>query len=195
MNDFSKLIKTNTTTKAVSASKKKASEILPVPDGIQTEIINLIAAKKEKKIAESKIAKAEAPVIEYGLNLKNEKAFDGVFAKSYKLGSDDANVTFITANKWSFSEDDVPTIKRTIGVKANELILEKSDVKLKSEVFSDPELQKKFVEMVGEQFPEFFETVVSHYVADNFDEEIYKLGKRKFAEITTLVKQSKPSIR
>ena len=195
MTDFNNLIKTNTTTKTTSAAKKKAVEIIEVPNNIQDEIKNLLQAKKDKKVAESKIKKAETPIIDFGLNLKNEKAFNGSFQKSYKLGNDDDYVTFVTANKWSFAEDDVEIIKETIGEKADELIEEETVVKLKSEVFSNPELQDKFVKMVGEAFPEFFETVVSHHVSDKFDEEVYKLGKEKFEAINTLMKQSKPSLR
>lgn len=193
--NFDEMINTNTKTKEVSASKKKSVEIIEVPKDIQAEIENLIKAKKEKKIAESNIKKAESPIIDFGIDFKDEKALNGKFQKSYKFGTDDSNITFVTANKWSFKEEDVNDIKDIIGEKADDLILEKKDVKLKSEVFSDPELQKKFVKMVGKAFPEFFETVVSHYVSDDFDEKIYDLGKDKIEDLRILMNQSKPSLR
>ena len=47
-------------------------------------------------------------------------------------------------------------IKEIIGDGADEMIIEKKEVTLKAEVFSNPELKQKFVKMVGMEFPEFF---------------------------------------
>ena len=49
--------------------------------------------------------------------------------------------------------------------------------------------------MVGKAFPEFFETVVSHQVADDFDEMVYELPKEDFEDLKLLMKQSKPALR
>lgn len=192
---FDDLLGTNTKTKTTVKKTKSNAEILSVPKNVQVQIDALIAAKKAKKVAESDIKKAEPTIIEHGLNLKDENAFGGKFQKSFKLGTDKSYVNFVTANKWSFLEDDVDDIKEIIGEKADELILEDKVVKLKAEVFSDPELQKKFIKMAGKVFPEFFETVVSHHVSDTFDEDIYDLPKKDYANLMLLMKQSKPSLR
>jgi hypothetical protein len=191
---FDDLLGTNTKIKTAKKTKSTA-EIIPVPKNVQEQIDSLIAAKKAKKVAESDIKKAEPTIIEHGQNLKNEKAFGGKFQKSFKLGTDESHVNFVTANKWSFLEGDVEDIKEIIGEKADEMILEDKVVKLKAEVFSNPDLQKKFVKMVGKAFPEFFETVVSHHVSDTFDEDIYDLPKNDFNNLMLLMKQSKPSLR
>lgn len=193
--DFDALLDTNKVKKADAKTKKTNAEIIQVPAEIQVEIDTLLKAKKEKKKAESDIKKAENPILEYGIELKDGKAFEGSFQKSYKLGTADSHVNFVTANKWSFKEDDVDQIKDIIGEKANDLIKENKEVKLKAEVFSDPELKKRFVEMVGRDFPEFFETVVSHHVSDDFDEKIYDLGEETVDDLRLLMKQSKPSLR
>jgi hypothetical protein len=192
---FDDLLGTNTKTKTTAKKTKSTAEIIPVPKNVQEQIDSLIAAKKAKKVAESDIKKAEPTIIEHGQNLKNEKAFGGKFQKSFKLGTDESHVNFVTANKWSFLEGDVEDIKEIIGEKADEMILEDKVVKLKAEVFSNPDLQKKFVKMVGKAFPEFFETVVSHHVSDTFDEDIYDLPKNDFNNLMLLMKQSKPSLR
>ncbi len=195
---FDDLLNTNVTKKADAKSKKKNGEILPVAEDIQSEIDNLIAAKKAKKTAESNIAKAEPKIIEFGINLKDQNAFSGKFQKSYKLGTEDSHVNFITANKWSFKEDDVDEIKNIIeGGEGNpdDFLNANTEVKLKAEVFKDEKLKAKFVKMVGKEFPEFFETVKYHTVDADFDEKVYTLGEGAYEDLKLLMKQSKPSLR
>ena len=193
--DFDSMLDTNKTVKSDAKTKKTNAEIIPVPAEIQVEIDNLLKAKKAKKIAESDIKKSEPKIIDHGINLKDEKALNGSFQKSYKLGNDDNHVNMVTANKWSFKEEDVDSIKDIIGEKADDMIIENKEVKLKSEVFSNDDLKKKFVKMVGETFPEFFETVISHHVSADFDEKIHTLGENAIDDIKLLMKQSKPSLR
>lgn len=198
MSDFDSLLNTNTVKKTDAKTKKSNAEILPVPDRVQVEIDNLIKAKKAKKTAESDIKKAEPTILGHGITMKDEKAFGGKFQKSYKIGTSDSHVNFVTANKWSFKEDDVNEIKNMINeadVNADDLIIEQKDVKLKAEVFSDEDLKAKFVEMVGNAFPEFFETVVHHHVSADFDEKVYDLGEDTLEDLRLLMKQSKPSLR
>lgn len=195
MSDFDDLLNSNTTKKVAKKASKKSAEIIPVPSNIQTEIDSLLKAKKAKKTAESDIKKSEPTIIEHGITMKDKKAFSGKFQKSYKLGNDENHVNMVTANKWGFKEDDVDEIKNIIGENADDLIIEEKDVKLKAEVFSNPDLKKKFVEMVGKDFPEFFETVVSHHVSADFDEKVYDLGESAYEDLKLLMKQSKPSLR
>jgi len=194
--NFDDMINTNTKKKETSKkTSKKSAEIIAVPEDIQKEIDSLIKAKKDKKVAESNIKKAEPKIIEHGIKLKDDNAYIGKFQKSYKLGNDDSHVNMVTANKWSFNEEDVDDIKNIIGDDAEELIVEETEVRLKADVFKDEELKKRFVKMVGKAFPEFFETVKSHHVSADFDEQIYKLGKDKVEDLQVYMKQSKPSLR
>jgi hypothetical protein len=198
MSNFDDLLNTNTTKKETPKASKKSAEIVGVPENIQTEIDSLLNAKKAKKTAESDIKKAEPTIIEHGIKMKDDKAFGGKFQKSYKLGNAENHVNMVTANKWSFKEDDVDEIKKIIDGgcgNPDDLIIEDKIVKLKAEVFSNPDLQKKFIKMVKGDFPEFFETVVSHHVSADFDEKVYDLGEGAFEDIKLLMKQSKPSLR
>jgi hypothetical protein len=193
---FDDLLGTAKTTKTPKKKSKASALINAVPAKVQEAIDKLLAAKKAKKLAESEIKKNEPIIIEHGTNLKDEKAFDGDFKKSHKLGNDESNVNMVTANKWSFSEGDVSEIKELLGEDADEMIIQERDVKLKSEVFKNPELQHRFIKMVGKEFPEFFETVISHHVSEDFDEKIYKkLSKEELEDLRLLMKQSKPSLR
>lgn len=195
MSDFDAMLDTNKKKKTPAKAKKTSAAIIPVPANIQEEIDNLLQAKKDKKVAESNIKKAEPTIIEHGIQLKDEKAYSGKFQKSYKLGTDDSHVNMVTANKWSFKEDDVDEIKDLLGDAADDMLIEEKEVKLKADVFKDEDLKKRFVEMVGAEFPEFFETVVSHRVSDTFDEDIYDLGEDTVEDLKLLMKQSKPSLR
>ena len=195
---FDDLIGSNTVKSETLKTKKTDAEIIAVPSDVQAEIDSLIKAKKAKKTADSDIKKAEPKILGFGIKMKDENAFSGKFQKSYKLGNSDNHVNMVTANKWSFKEDDVDEIKNIIeGGEGNpeDLIIEQKDVKLKSEVFSNEDLKAKFVKMVGKTFPEFFETVVSHHVSADFDEKIYNLGEGAFEDLCLLMKQSKPSLR
>jgi len=193
--NFDDMLNTNKKTKTPAKAKKANAEITPVPAAIQTEIDNLLAAKKAKKIEDSNIKKAEPTIIDFGIKLKDEKAYSGKFQKSYKIGSDDNHVNFVTANKWSFKEDDVDEIVGILGDKADNMIVEETEVKLKADVFKNEELKAKFVEMVGAEFPEFFETVVSHHVSTDFDAKVYDLPEEDYSDLKLLMKQSKPSLR
>ncbi len=196
--DFDSMLDTNKKNKATVKKSKSTAEIIEAPANIQVEIDKLLKAKKAKKTAESDIKKAEPTIIDHGIQMKDENAYSGKFQKSYKIGTTDSHVNMVTANKWSFSESDVDEIKNIIeGGEGNpdDLIIENKEVKLKAEVFKDDDLKAKFVEMVGQTFPEFFETVVSHSVSSDFDEKIYDLGLGAVEDLKLLMKQSKPSLR
>lgn len=192
---FDELINSNVKVKETKKASKKSAEIISVPANVQAEIDKLLEAKKAKKKAESDIKKAEPTIIDHGIQLKDKEAFKGSFQKSYKLGNEDSHVNLVTANKWSFKEDDVPQIKEILGEKADEMVVKETEVRLKPDVFSNPELKQKFVQMVGMDFPEFFETHVYHHVSDDFDEKVYDLGEEKLDDLRLLMKQSKPSLR
>jgi ERCC4-related helicase len=192
--DFDKLIGTSKA-KSTKSKTKKSAEIHAVPENIQEKIDSLIQAKKDKKAAEGRIKVSEVDIIEYGHNLKDKKAFSGKYQKSYKLGNDDSHVNFVTANKYLINSDDISLIKEILEDRFSEFVEEETEVKLKSEVFKDPELQKKFVKMVGKAFPEFFETEISYHVTENFDELKYSLSKPDKEDLETFVKQAKPSLR
>lgn len=193
---FDDMINSNKTVKKTTKAKTAAKEILPVPGNIQTKISDLLKAKKAKKVAESDIKKAESEILPYGLNMRDENGFSGKFQKSYKLGSNDEHINFINANKWSFSENDVDDISDILGDDADDMIIEDKVVKLKSEVFSDPKLQKALIQAVGSRFAEFFETNITHHVSEDFDKKVYDTcTKDSIEDLRVYMKQSKPSLR
>lgn len=199
--NFDNMIKSNAKKAETKKAKKSSKEIIPVSPELQGNIDNLLAAKKAKKVAESDIKKNESPVIEFGTEFQESRFFDkGDFEKSYKFGNDDNNVTFVTANKWSFDQADVGIIKEIIEDADGEVddLLEQDEpvVKFKSEVFSDPELQKELVKMVGKKFDRYFETIEGQWkVKEDFDKNVLKLGKNAVEDVKVYMKKSKPSLR
>ena len=177
------------------ASKAKDGIITDAPQNVKEDITALIAAKKTAKIAKATITQKEASVIEFGKAHKDAQAFNANFNKSYKIqGEGDDTVTFVTANKFSFSTDDVPEIEE---------ILEDSDIELdtkyvvtvKGEVFTDEAKQKELMALLGDRWTDFFDTTVVKTVPTDFDKKIYGLGKDKKDDLEVLMKQSKPSVR
>jgi hypothetical protein len=197
MKDFNEMIGSNAKVKTAAKAKAKQTVIIPAPAEVQVEITALLKAKKAKKVAESNIKKAEAPVLDFGIKLKDQNAYQGNFQKSYDIGNDDEHIKLVTANKWSYNEEDVPAIKEIISKKADadELLPKQTDVIMKRDVFKDSDLQKRFFKMVGEAFPEFFETQVSHKVCEDFDKKIYALGPEIVEQLRVYMRQSKPSLR
>jgi hypothetical protein len=174
-----------------TAAKKNAA-IESVPAKIQKQIDALIAAKKAKKIAESEIKKAEPEIIEHGYKLL---AKSNEFKKSVKMGNDDSNINMVTANKWSFKQDDVEDIKECLGDDADEMLPVEQEVRLKDEVFNDPKLQAAFLKMVGKNFEKFFETVETAKPSADFDKKLAAKDEDVQEDVKTLMKQYKPSLR
>ena len=183
--------------KKTAAKKQDAAIVTDAPENVREDITKLLAAKKKAKEAKSEITKAEKSILDWGKNRHDTEAFAGRFKKSFKVqGSDDDTVTFVTANKWSFSPDDVEEISEVLGDAADNLIEKDYTVKINSDVFTDEAKQKELMELLGDRWNDFFETTVSYKVAENFDEAVYnELDENGLNDLRVFMKQSKPSIR
>jgi hypothetical protein len=198
--NFEDIVKSSAKPKSKTSKAKSEKEIIvDAPKEVKEGITAVIKAKSEKKKAESNIKISETPVIEFGNNLKDERAFNGDYNKSYKIqGVDEKDVvTFVTANKFSHNEDDEEDLSELMGEENFEELMPKDyTIKVKAEIFNDPILQKELMKKMGSRFNDFFEVESNRKVIATFDEEIYKrFDADKVADIKVLVKQSKPSIR
>ena len=176
------------------AKKVDNSIITDAPDNVKIDIDDLLKAKKAMKAAKATITQKETSIIEFGKKYKDDQAFNGNFNKSYKIqGAGDDTVTFITANKFSFAADDVEDIEEILG---DDIALNKDYVvKIKGEVFTDEAKQKELMSLLGDRWNDFFDTTVVTSVPSDFDKAIYRLGKKRKADLEVLMRQSKPSIR
>lgn len=197
--NFDEMVKASAKPKTAAKSKKQTKEIITnAPQAVKKAISKLIKAKSDKKKAESEIKVNENPIIEFGHELKDGRALDGDYNKSYKIqgDSDDDVVTFVTANKFSHKEDDEEELEEIMGDDFEELMPKSYSIKVKAEIFNDPDMQKELMERMGDKFNEFFEVESSRKVIDTFDEELYKrFDKDQIDDIKVFVKQSKPSLR
>jgi len=195
------MIKTNSKKAEPKKAKKTEKVIHPVSETVQTAIKAVISAKKAKKVAESNIKKNEPVVIDHGIRFQEDMFFDkSEFNKSYKFGDADDNVTFVTANKWGFEQGDVGIIHEIIedADGSVEDLMEQDEpiVKFKSEVFSDPVIQKELVKLVGKKFDRYFETIEGKWgVKEDFDKNVLKLGPGAVEDLKVYMKKSKPSLR
>lgn len=179
------------------AKKVDDSIIQDAPENVKADISKLIKAKKKAKEAKADIASAEGSILTFGKDRHDTEAFAGRFKKSRKIaGNDDDTVNFVTANKWSFSPDDIDDINGILGEDNADLIEKDYVVKINGEVFTDEKKQKELMELLGDRWNDFFETTVTYKVSENFDEAIYKeLNAEQVADLKVYMKQSKPSIR
>ena len=197
--NFSDVVSDNAKPKSKTAKSKVEREIIVnAPAPVKEAITAVVKAKTEKKKAESDIKVSETPVIEFGSSLKDERAFNGDYKKSYKIeGSEGETITFVTANKFSHDEADEDDLEELMGEENfNDMIPKMFLIKVKEEIFADPEMQEFLMKKMGDRFNEFFEVETTRKVTPTFDEDLYKrFDEDKVADIKVFVKQSKPSIR
>jgi hypothetical protein len=198
--NFDDVVKGSAKPKSKTAKKASGKEIITdASKAVQNAISNVIKAKSEKKKAESDIKISETPIIEFGNGLKDDRAFNGDYNKSYKIQgkTPDEVVTFVTANKFSHNEDDEEDLSELMGEENfNDLMPKDHVIKVKADIFDDPKKQEFLMKQMGDKFSEYFEVESSRKVISTFDEELYKrFDADKVADIKVLIKQSKPSIR
>lgn len=197
--NFADMVEEVAKPKTKSTSKKSDKEIIvDAPQAVKEAITAVVKGKTEKKKAESDIKVNETPVIEFGNKLKDERAFNGDYNKSYKIeGSEGETITFVTANKFSHNVDDEEELSELMGEENFEDMIPKERViKVKDDIFTNPAMQEFLMKQMGSRFNEFFEVETSRKVISTFDEELYKrFDEAKVADIKVFVKQAKPSIK
>lgn len=194
--DFKKALNANVTSEKKSKAKKKT---MPVLDNAPTEVKDAVDHYvKHKKLMNEHKADMEAAgvtIIDFGEEHQDKEGFNGNFRKSYKVQGKKEVVSFVSSNRYSLDSSDEETLRTLVDGKFEELFEEVFEVELRPEVLQDEKLQAEFMELVGEQFGKFFVTRKTLKVADEFDKNVYKLNKKKVANLRAYVKQYKPSLR
>jgi hypothetical protein len=195
MKNFLDAVESTSKPKSTTSKTKSKKEIIVAPAEIQNAINDFSSAKKEKKAAEARMEVSEGTILDHCQNRYDDNGFNGKFSKSFHIGNEEVSVNFVTANRFSFAPADVDMVKEILG-KNTDLIKSEHDVHLKAEIFTNKELQKKLMDLVGDNFAEFFETTTTYSVVEDFDAKIFQtLGKGKISDLRQFVKQSKPSLR
>lgn len=196
MANFLDAVESTSKPKSTVSKAKAKKQIVVAPKEVQDAIESFSAAKKEKKAAEARMEMSEGKILGHCQILYDDNGFSGKFTKSFHIGNEEVSVNFVTANKFSFDAANVNIVKEILGDSSKTLIEAKHDVHLKAEIFSDKELQKKLMDLVGDRFAEFFETTTSYSVVEDFDAKIFQvLDKERIGDLRQFVKQSKPSLR
>jgi len=195
MKNFLDAVESTSKPKSTTSKAKSKKEIIVAPAEIQNAINDFSSAKKEKKAAEARMEVSEGTILDHCQNRYDDNGFSGKFSKSFHIGNEEVSVNFVTANRFSFAPADVDMVKEILG-KNTDLIKSEHDVHLKAEIFTNKELQKKLMDLVGDNFAEFFETTTTYSVVEDFDAKIFQvLDKGKISDLRQFVKQSKPSLR
>lgn len=190
---------TKKTKKPASKSKKKAMPTLNPNDELRECVDDYVDAKKRAKIAEADMKETGDAIIEFGREEQDNYGFGGDFSKSYVIpGNDENQVKFVSSNRYTVNADDATEIKGLLGDHFADLMVEKLEVHLKAEVFKDEDLKAEFMELIGERFPDFFDTKATLTVAADFDKNIYRavdIDGDTLTDLRTFVKPFKPSLR
>ena len=197
MANFSDALK-KTAKKPAKKTAKKGMPILDAPLPIREEVDNFIEAKTNKKMAEAVMELSGSEIIEYAKSKQDADGFGGLFRKSYAVKGITAGnkVSFITSNRFSINPDDSEVIEEILGDKFENMIEVKHDVRLKADVFTNEELQERLMGMIGENFDEFFDTVTTLAVKEDFDKMAYTaVNEEDLSKLRTFVKPSKPTLR
>lgn len=181
---------------AKPASKKKSTGAVIVPsDAIRESVDELVAAKKNLAIAKADITALEPEIIQAAREVQTEDALKGNFRKSYDVRGHEETVKFVAANKFSIAEGDVEDLENLLGDKFEDMVETSYTVKVKAEVMESDELQEKLMNLLGDNFGTFFETVTHRKVCENFDKKLFDLDDETREDVKELAKQAKPALK
>jgi len=174
MNMFAEAL-ANSKKEAPKKKTKSSMEEIYAPDHVKDEVDRLQKAKQAEKEAKAEKEAAGVVVREFANKHQDTDGFNGYFRNAYKIDGHTESVKYVSSNRFSINPTDAKQIRELLGDAYEELIEEKSEVKLKEAVFKDPELQKVLMEAVKDNFGDFFETTTTIKVREDFDKNIYKV--------------------
>jgi hypothetical protein len=128
--------------------------------------------------------------------VQDKDGYNDDFRHSYALKGNKETVKYVSSNRFSINPEDARQIQEILGSEFGNLIEEEHTVMLRPEVFKDEALQQRLMNAVGEDFPQFFETVTKLKVRENYDKHVFKhVDKKDMPILRTFVRPYKPSLR
>lgn len=178
-------------------AKKSTMKQLTPPTKIRQMVDDFIKAKTVSKKCEAVMNTNGNIIREYAQKVQDTDGQAGQFAGSYQIMGNKESTKFITVNKFSINSDDKPEIQDILGDKYPQLIEEVYTVKLKPEIFADENMSAFLMELIGEHFSDFFDTVVSLKVKEGFNSAVYHAvdNAEELEVLRTFMKQNKASLR
>jgi len=185
-----------TAKKKVPAKKKTTIPILDAPENVQEAVDDYLAAAKAEKEAKAEMGAAKDVIVDFVQPVQDEDGCKGKFRTSYTVkGKKKGNkAKFISSNRWTINADDVEDLQELLGEHFEEMIDQQFKVNLKSEVFENQGLQDELMELVGDRFADFFDTITDVKVKEGFDKMLYK-AVDDLDELRALARQYSPSVR
>lgn len=180
-----------------TAPKKGKMPTLDAPPEVKTAVDEYQEAKAQEKQAQAVMEVAGAVITGFVRDRQDLDGFAGKFTGSYAVMGNRATCKVVYANKYSLSAEDEGQLAETLGPENfGRMIVKKASVTLKASVFEDEAAQQKLMGLLGESFPEFFETKITLGVSEGFNRDIYRVvTPEKLADLRVFARQYKPSIR
>lgn len=194
---FGDMLKKTATVKEPAKTKSKMP-VLDAPEHVREAVDEYIDAKIRETVAKAEKEAAETVVLEFTSDVQDTEGYDGKFKTSYAVpGNKPGNqVKYISSNRFTINGNDRDKLEEMLGDQYPEMVQEDYSVKLRPEVFEKEELQAELMELVGERFEEFFETVLSLKVKEDFNKNLYRVvGKGGLSELRTFCKPYKAALR
>jgi len=193
---FNQLMKSSAKVESSKPAKKKVP-ILDTPDDIKVIVDAYIKAKSEENKAKAEKENLGDTLIEFVRPIQDKDGFNGNHRHSYAIqGTENNKATYISKNQFSINAEDLGEIQDILGEYFDQLMEQKFIVTLKEEVFEDPALQNELMEMMGDKFEEFFDTVTKLRVKERFDEKIYDyMDENSLGDIRVFVRPYRASLR
>lgn len=191
---FGDALKATKTT--VKKSAKKDERTLQATEEIKAEIDRYVKSKKNMKVAKSEMEHSEATIIDFIRPHQDEDGRKHKFSTSYAVEGNEEKVKFVSSNRYSINAEDDGKIAEILGESYDELIKHNHTVKLKDEVMENDALQEQLMELIGDEFATFFETVTKLGVETDFNRNIYRVvDEEKLAELHLYCRPYKPALR
>jgi len=192
---FGAMLGATKTTEATTPKKGKMPILAATPE-VKDAVDQYQEAKSQKKQAEAVIEITGAVIAGFVRERQDADGYAGKFSGSYAVMGNRDKAKVIYANKYSLSPEDEAQLAEILGPNFPAMISRRFEVKLKDEVFEDEAKQAALMALVGERFPEFFETKVSLSVCEGFSKLVYQVLKPEDLEnLRVYARQYSPSIR
>jgi len=185
-----------TATKTKKKSKaKKTTRSLVATDEIKEEIDRFVKSTKNMKVAKAEVENSKGIILDYINPLQDEDGEKGKFSTSYDVEGVKESIKFVSSNRYTINPDDEAKIAEILGNEFDELIVKSHVVKLKDEVFESEEMQDKLMELLGDDFGTFLETITTMKVAVDFNRDVYRAAGDKLDDLRVYCKPYSPSLR
>jgi hypothetical protein len=194
---FSDMLKKTATTKA-PAKAKSTMPILAPPEEVREAVDEYIDAKTRETMAKAEKEMAETVIQEFTIGVQDADGYKGNFRTSYAVpGKKPGNqVKFVSSNRFSINAEDRDKLEEMLGDTYPDMVDEQFTVKLKASVFNDEEKQAELMDIVGDRFEDFFETVVTLKVREDFNRKLYGVvGQEEMPTFRTFCKPYKAALR